>query len=458
MTKGKNVIKIVENTIEKYNLIESEDKVLLGVSGGPDSMFMLYALNKLKGKLHFEVAVATFNHKLRREAKEEAGFVKSFAEKLSLNFFYGESDVKKVAQEEKLTIEEAARKERLNFLFKIKEEYKFDKIALAHNKDDFIETVLYHIIKGSGMEGLVGISPKSFNGIIHPILFIEKHEIEEFLLMHKIPYKTDWTNFSVDYTRNRIRHQIIPLITAINESFKDNITSMSDIIREENNFLSEVVEKDKEIVSFKENGKVYYSMKIFLSLPKFEQRRIIKKLFGEKNASFERVERILKFLHGEERKENFYGNLFIFKKDDVFFINEEKEIPFTTDEEYELDIPDTKLIKEANATIRLYTTSNKNIGELSKNRAVFDLEKLKLPLKVRFRKAGDRIKIENGTKKLQDLFTDAKIPVGARAKVPILVDANDKILWVIGIRRSALYKVNKKTKIILIVEVKSEGG
>ncbi len=458
MTKEKSIIKIVKNTIEKYNLIESGDKVLLGVSGGPDSMFMLYALNKLKDKLRFEIAVATFNHKLRREAEEETNFVKLFTEKLGLNFFYGESNVKKIAGEEKITVEEAARKERFNFLFKVKDQHAFNKIALAHNKDDLVETVLYHIVKGSGMEGLIGISPKSFNGIIHPILFIEKRKIEKFLLTHKIPYKTDWTNFSMDYARNRIRHQIIPLITAINESFKDNTASMSDIIREENNFLSKVVEKDKEIISFKENGKVYYSTKIFLSLPRFEQRRIIKKLFGEKKASFERVERILKFLHSKEKKENFYGNLFIFKKDDVFFIDEEKEIPFTTDEEYELDIPDTKFIKEANATIRLYTTNNKNIRELNKNRVVFDLEKLSLPLKVRFRKAGDRIKIENGTKKLQDLFTDAKIPVAERAKVPILVDANDEVLWVIGIRRSALYKVNKKTKTVLIAEVKSEGG
>ena len=455
--KEKNVIKIVENTIKQFNLIESRDKVLLGVSGGPDSMFMLYALNKLKDKLHFEIAVTTFNHKLRKEAGEEASFVKLSTEKLGLKFFYGKAEVKKIAEEEKLTIEEAARKERLNFLFQIKEKYKFDKIALAHNKDDLVETVLYHIIKGSGMKGLIGISPKSFNGIIHPILFIEKHETEKFLLTHKIPYKTDWTNFSVDYTRNRIRHQIIPLITAINGSFKDNITSMSNIIREENNFLNEVVEKDKGIISFKENGKVYYSIKIFLSLPKFEQRRIIKKLFGEKNASFERVERILKSLHSKEKKENFYGNLFIFKKNDAFFIDEEKEIPFTTDKEYELNIPDTKFIKEVNATIRLYTTNNKNIGELNKNRAVFDLEKLSLPLKVRFRKAGDRIKIENGTKKLQDLLTDTKIPAEERAKVPILVDANDEILWVIGIRRSTLYKVNKKTKTVLIAEVKIKG-
>jgi len=454
--KEKDIIKTIESTIKRFDLIKSGDKVLLGVSGGPDSMFMLYTLNKLKDKLHFEIAVATFNHKLRREAKEETLFVKSFAEKLGLKFFYGKADVKKTAKGKKLTIEEAARKERFDFLFKIKEKYNFNKIALAHNKDDLVETILYHIIKGCGMDGLVGISPQSFNGIIHPIIFIEKQEIEKFLTTHKIPYKTDWTNFSVSYTRNRIRHQIIPLITAINKSFKDNIVSMSEIIRKENDFLSDIVEKDLNFISYKENGKRYYSLKMFLSLPEFEKRRIIKTLFGEKEASFERVERIIEFLHSGQKKENFYGNLFIIKKGNVFFIEEEKQIPFTTEKEYKLNIPDMKFIKEANATIRLYTTAGNNIGQLNKNRVAFDIERLSLPLKVRFRRAGDRITIENGTKKLQDLFTDAKIPKEKRAQIPLLMDANDRILWAISIRRSALYKINNKTKIALIAEVKND--
>jgi tRNA(Ile)-lysidine synthase len=453
MEEEEELFKIVHTTIVQYSLIETDERVLLGVSGGPDSMFMLYALNYLREKLHFSMGVATFNHKLRKEADEEAQFVESVAHKLGAPFFYGKKDVKQIAETEKLSLEEAARKERLKFLFEVKEKNKFDKIALAHNKDDLVETVLYHLIKGSGIEGLVGIKPMSFSGIIHPILFIEKAPIEKFLKEHHITYKTDFTNLAIDYARNRIRHQIMPLITAINKSFKNNIVSMSNILREEDGFIKDIVKKDIEVISLTEKEKTYYSLPLFLSLPLFEKRRIIKELLGRENATFSRIERIIQFLQSNRKKENFFGNLFIKKNKDRFFIEEEKEIPFTTEKEYPLDISSEIFLKEANLKIITSVTRAKELN-LNNMRAAFDLENTPLPLKIRFRRAGDRIILENGTKKLQDLFVDAKIPEEKRATVPILVDAKDEILWVIGIRRSALYKISKKTETILLVEAK----
>ncbi|MCD6427502.1 MAG: tRNA lysidine(34) synthetase TilS [Caldisericaceae bacterium] len=444
-----NLKEKVAEFIDKYGLIKEGERVLAGVSGGPDSVFMTVILNEIGKEKGFDIGIAVFDHKIRPESKKEADFVEKIALKLGLPFFRGEEDVKSYAERKGVSLEEAAREKRLEFLMKVSGQNGFDKIALAHNKDDFAETVLYHIAKGSGLSGLTGIRPKSFGKIIHPILCIERKEIERYLIERKIPFQTDKTNFLLDYSRNRIRHQIIPLLTSINPSFKENIFNMSEIIAEEDRFLEELSFKDAETIK-DEKG---FSLKLFLSLPLFEQRRIIKRLFGE-NASFERTERILRFLKdASKRKENFYGNLFILKKGGRFFLEERKEVKFTTESVYRVKIPGETEIPEAGCVLSARISDEFSSHGLGKFKAAFDFDALRFPLFVRFRRAGDRILTEAGTKKLQDLFTDAKIPEEQRAYAPILTDAEDNILWVIGVRRSRIAKVSSDTNKILVFEV-----
>ncbi len=440
------VLKFVKN----YNLIKRGENVLLGVSGGPDSIFMVYVLDTLKDKIGFKMGIATFNHKIRTESESEVEFVKSIAEKLKIPFFYGECDVKTYSESKKVSLEEGAREKRLEFLLKVANENGFEKIALAHNKDDLVETVLYHLVKGAGLNGLVGIKPESFGGIIHPILCVERVEIERYLKENKIPYKTDMTNFSLAYSRNKIRHQIIPLLSAINPSFKQNVFYMSEVVSRENDFLDMLSRKDGEVIT-EENG---FSIPLFLSLPVFEQRRIIKSLFGE-SASFERVERVLSFIKDADRqKENLYGNFFIVKRDNKFFIEEQKNPAFTTNSIYEVMIPGSTVIKEADCVLFARISNTFHRKDINEFKVAFDFDALKYPLFVRFRKAGDRILTEAGTKKLQDLFVDAKIPYEERARIPILTDGEDRILWVIGVRRSAVAKVSPQTKKVLYLKVR----
>ncbi len=445
-----NLKEKVSEFIEKYGLIRKGEKVLLGVSGGPDSVFMTVILSEIGKEKGFDIGVAVFDHKIRPESKKEADFVEEMALSMRLPFFRGEENVKSYAERKNLSLEEAAREKRLEFLMKISEQNGFDKIALAHNKDDLAETVLYHIAKGSGLNGLTGIRPKSFGKIIHPILCVERKEIEMYLTERKIPFETDKTNFLLDYSRNRIRHQIIPLFTSINSSFKENIFNMADIINEEDRFLEELSFKDAETIK-DEKG---FSLKLFLSLPLFEQRRIIKRLFGE-NASFERTERILRFLKDErKRKENFYGNLFILKKNGRFFVEEQKKPKFTTESVYRVKVPGETEIPEAKCVLKSHIAEKFSPSGLGKYKTAFDFNALYFPLFVRFRRAGDRILTEIGTKKLQDLFTDAKIPEEERAYVPILTDGKDNILWVIGVRRSKIAKVSPGANKIIIAEVR----
>ena len=413
-----NLKEKVAEFIDKYGLIKEGERVLAGVSGGPDSVFMTVILNEIGKEKGFDIGIAVFDHKIRPESKKEADFVEKMALKLGLPFFRGEEDVKSYAERRGISLEEAAREKRLEFLMKVSGQNGFDKIALAHNKDDFAETVLYHIAKGSGLSGLTGIRPKSFGKIIHPILCIERKEIERYLIERKIPFQTDKTNFLLDYS-------------------------------EEDRFLEELSFKDAETIK-DEKG---FSLKLFLSLPLFEQRRIIKRLFGE-NASFERTERILRFLKdASKRKENFYGNLFILKKGGRFFLEERKEVKFTTESVYRVKIPGETEIPEAGCVLSARISDEFSSHGLGKFKAAFDFDALRFPLFVRFRRAGDRILTEAGTKKLQDLFTDAKIPEEQRAYAPILTDAEDNILWVIGVRRSRIAKVSSDTNKILVFEV-----
>ncbi len=441
-----NLAEKVSEFIRQFDIIEKNNSVLLGVSGGPDSVFMLHVLNKLKNEMNFSIAVATFNHKLRDEAKEESEFVKEICNKMNVRFFYGEGNVREYARKDKISIEEAARKERFEFLFKIKKEYKFDKIALAHNKNDFVETMIIHIAKGSGLNGLTGIKPISFNGIVHPILSIERSEIERYLSETNTPFRTDATNYSLNYLRNRIRHQIIPLFSSVNKNFKERIFDMGILISDENAFLSEISEKDKEII--RTNNK--FSLKLFLALPIFEQRRIVKSLLSNE-ASFQRIEHIIAFLNGDTNRMSLFGNLFLVKNEVFFYVEEDKDIPFSLNKIYKLNITGKTEIKEIG--IEINTEILKEFGKLKfeKLSAAFDLNNLPLPLSLRFRHKGDRIMLENGTKKIQDLFVDAKIPAKKRPYIPLLTDIKGNIIWAIGIRRSALYKLNKTTKTAIFI-------
>ncbi len=441
-----NLLDNISKFIKQFKIIEKNDSVLLGISGGPDSIFMLHVLNKIKKEMDFRISVATFNHKLRKEAGKESDFVKKVCNKMNVNFFYGEEDVEQTAHKEKISIEEAARKERFKFLFKIKEDYKFNKIALAHNKNDFIETVLIHLIKGSGIRGLTGIKPISFNGIIHPILNIERKEIENYLLENNIPFRIDLTNYSMDYLRNKIRHQIMPLFTSINENFKEKIFNMGIVLSDEDSFLSQISKKDAEIIS--KNDK--FSLKLFLSLPIFEQRRIIKNLLNNR-ASFQRIEHIISFLKGDKYRISLLEDLFLVKKNGFFYVEKNKNIPFSINETYTINIPGETEINKIGCRINTEISKKFNKAKFEPLSAVFDFNKIPLPLSLRFRRRGDRIIIENGSKKIQDLFVNAKIPVEKRPYVPFLIDAKKNIIWIIGVRRSALYKLDKTTKTALLV-------
>jgi len=268
--------KAVLNTIQKYNLINANDKIVLGVSGGPDSLFMLNILNNLKQELKIELVVAHINHMIRPEANEEEQFVKEFCEKIDVAFYSKRIEVEKYANNNKIGLEEAGRKIRYEFFDEVLNEVGANKIAIAHNKNDKVETVIMHALRGSGVSGLQGIQPNN-NKIIRPIIEIERAEIEKYCKEQNLNPRIDKSNFDNTYTRNKIRNVVIPyIIKEFNPNFVDTMTRLSEVITEENEFLNKLTEKQYKNILLQENKKeISLDLKKFNELDNIIKKRII---------------------------------------------------------------------------------------------------------------------------------------------------------------------------------------
>ena len=262
----------VLKTIEKYNLIQEKDKIVIGVSGGPDSMCLLNVLNDIKEKMNFEIVVAHVNHMIRSEADEETQYVIDFCNKIGVDCFVKKIDVIEKSNNEKIGTEEAGRKARYDFFEEVLLKTNSNKIATAHNANDNAETVLMNIFRGAGTSGLKGIEPIRDNKYIRPIIECERSEIEEYCRRNKLDPKIDKSNFENEYTRNKIRNILIP---EIKKEFNPNVISalnkLSNLAMQENEFISnyvkDILEKELIIGQIDEEGKE----ELVLNLKKFNQ-------------------------------------------------------------------------------------------------------------------------------------------------------------------------------------------
>lgn len=284
----------VKKTIQKYNLIQAKDKIVLGVSGGPDSLFMLQILNKLKEELKFDIVVAHINHMLREEAESEEEFVKAFCQKIDIEFYSKRIDVEKYANNNKIGLEEAGRKVRYEFFEEIKEKTNSNKIAIAHNKNDKVETIIMHLLRGSGISGLQGIEPIKEGKIIRPIIEIERGEIERYCEENQLEPCIDKSNFENKYTRNKIRNVVIPYIKQeFNPNIVETITRLSEIITDENQYLVKQTEKTyKEILIEEQENQTKLKLKEFNKLDKVIKNRIILYTIAKLRGSSVGIEKI----------------------------------------------------------------------------------------------------------------------------------------------------------------------
>lgn len=268
----------VFETIKKYNLIKQTDKLILAVSGGPDSIAMLDILYnlKLENELmkNIDFIVCHVNHMIREEAEEDEKFVKNFCAKINIPFFSKKINIPEISKIEKKGLEEIARIERYKFFDEIMQKTGANKIAIAHNKNDKIETIIMNFLRGSGSSGLIGIEPIKNQKYIRPLIECERTEIEEYCIKRNLQPKIDKTNFDNHYTRNKIRNVVIPYIKEeFNPNIINTIDRLSDLIKEEEEYIeNQVINVYNQILINEKNEK-----QIILDLKKFNlQEKVIK--------------------------------------------------------------------------------------------------------------------------------------------------------------------------------------
>lgn len=269
----------VKQTIKKYNLINKEDKILVAVSGGPDSISLLNVLHDLG----YNLCVAHVNHGLRENAKKDEEFVENFCKEKNIPCFIKKINLKELMENDitlkGMSTEEAGRKARYDFFNEVLRKQNCNKIATAHNSNDNVETVIMNMVRGSGLSGLKGIEPSRDN-IIRPLIETSRKEIEEYCKENNLNPRHDESNDETVYTRNKVRLELIPYIEKnINSNVVNNITRMSKIISEEERFILDLVEQSyNEIVLKESETEIICSLKLFNNLDVVLKRRLILKM------------------------------------------------------------------------------------------------------------------------------------------------------------------------------------
>lgn len=283
----------VRKTIREFNLIEKNDSIVVGVSGGPDSMTLLSILLKLKEEFHLKIYVAHVNHMLRENAIKDEEYVKEFCKKNNIENFIKKANISEIAQKEKIGLEEAGRNIRYNFFEEVLKNTKSNKIAIAHNLNDKAETIIMNTLRGSGVSGLKGIEAKR-KKYIRPLIEIERYEIEKYCIENKINPRHDESNDDNTYTRNKIRNIVIPYIkNEFNPNIIKTLNRLSEIIKEEDEYVQSETEKIfKEILLTDEKNKIEFDPRKFNEQEKVIQKNLILLAIKKVKGSTQGIEKV----------------------------------------------------------------------------------------------------------------------------------------------------------------------
>lgn len=464
------MINKVKHFIIKNSLLNKGDKVLVALSGGPDSVCLLHCLHMLKDEFDLEIGAAHVNHMLRGdEALSDEDYVRNLCESLDIECYIERIDIDRISKENGISHEMAGRDERYAFFERLKKKHRYTKVAIAHNANDQAETVIMRMMRGTGLDGLCGIRVKREGDIIRPILSLERHEIEEYCSINNLNPQIDKSNLEKIYSRNKIRLDILPYMQEnFNEDIIKAINRMASILQKDNEYMDNESEKIYKKYCNYTNDELCLNNELF-KLNEAIVTRVIKKAFikyanTHNNFEMKHIYEVIELIKlGTNKKinlpngiiaENIYGNIYLRKKISSLKKNNNQEVVLKRNQ-----VENTS-INFGDYKISFNVLSNKNNIEFSNNPLIkyFDYDNIKEGLSIRNRKDGDKIRLlgMKGTKKLKDIFIDLKIPRDKRDYIPILCFDNS-IAWIIGHKVSEDFKVSKKTKNILKITFSREG-
>ena len=461
------------------------DRVIAGVSGGADSVCLFLMLLELREKIGFDLIVVHVHHGLRGEAADQdQQFVEALCEQHRIPLEIFRVNLESIAKKRKQSLEEAGRMVRREAFDSVCKKYGGNKIALAHHQNDNAETLLWNLSRGTGLDGMGGIRP--VNGkFIRPLLCMNRKEIEEYLAKRKQSYCIDETNAGTDYTRNKLRHLVLPILEEQgNSAAVRHMNETMEQIWELQEYMQEQVEAAyQECVQehFEKACWIQIQQKSFETFPELIKKMVIRKgmeqVGGKKrDLSHKHVDVMMELMNKQvgrtldlpyemHAKRNYEG--IRLEKQRTYLSGEEKKAEIMQECMSELNIPGETILADRNLKLRckiLEKPKNLSIKDIPQKIYTkwFDYGIIKSSLYIRTRQAGDTIVIdEKGhQKKLKNWFVDEKIPKEVRDSQLLLAE-NNEILWVLGHRMSQAYQVKQSTKWILQIEVetyKSDGG
>ena len=460
--------KKVMSYIKDNNLIKSGDKVLVALSGGPDSVCLLNILYNLKAELNIEIGAAHLNHLLRdKDAFEDEEYVKTLCKSLDIPCFVKRVDINKYSKDKKMSSEMAGRDARYNFFDDIVKDEGYTKIATAHNANDQAETILFRLMRGSGIEGLCGIKVRR-DKIIRPILCLSRKEVEEYIEINNLKPRIDKTNFEKIYNRNKIRLDMIPYIKEnFNEDIIQTLNRMSVLLQKDNEFIENsarsfyekhCIEQSDYFIIKKEmfdNKEAVVTRVIRYALTNFskthydfEMKHIYEICNLAKNNSGKAID-----LPNKIYAENIYGDIYIKERININNIDVKQEIVVNKNE-----INGKKIFFD-NENIEFSVLKNDSNLDLNQNNFIkyFDFDKINDSISLRKRKNGDKIIPlgMKGSKKIKDLFIDMKVPKEERDFIPLVL-FNNEIAWIVGSNVSETFKVTNKTKKVIKITFKGK--
>jgi tRNA(Ile)-lysidine synthase len=462
------VLDRVRKTIDHYHLLNPGDQLVVGVSGGVDSMVLLHLLYSLCQEFSLSLIVAHVNHGLRlKEAEEEAALVQRESDRLGLPFEYGHFNVKEFQKAGGYSLQDGARRIRFHFFNSLLKKYGANKIALGQNADDQVETVLLRLIRGAGLKGLKGILPIREGRIIRPLLEVWREEIESLAKEKAIPYLLDSSNLKGLYLRNRVRLHLIPLIgKEYQPGFKEAILRTSAILRGEDDYLERGADEAyRRIVRETKEG-LFFHFPDYQSLHEAIQPRVVRMMLRRINGEDRLVENeedaeahlVFKKLQHSPPSFlfDFAQGILIEKRYDEVFLGKGR-IRVVPPFEVEVLAPGRTFIEQIGKEVAIEETRRDEklqyLNEPSTT-AFLDYQRLQFPLTIRNFRPGDRFVPlgAGGSQKLKEFFIDHKIPRFERPKIPLLL-SGEKITWVAGYRIDERFKVTDRTEKVLKVMI-----
>jgi len=450
------MLNTVKTFVDKHHMIQKKDKILLAVSGGPDSMALLHIMEGFKKDWEIEIGVAHLNHQLRPAAEAEMQYVKSYCSTQGIEFYCRTVDIADHARREKKTIEEAGRDQRYQFFKELCCQFGWQKVATGHHKDDRAETVLMNLLRGSGVKGLRSIMPIS-GSIIRPLLAVSKSEILAYLDLNAVKYFIDDSNTDLNYLRNRIRYELLPLLKNYNPQIISGLNQLADIAEAEDLVLEEETEtKWAQLIISEEADRIVLDNNKLQALMRAYKRRIVQKalakLHNQTGWSLHDVDYVLDLSSkaGPAKRINLPKGIIVSKQYEklVFSTSQTEYKSFV----YEISLPGYVRIEETGEIFSFKIVPRKNF-QIADGETYLDYDKLERPLFLRSRRDGDRFEPSHmmGSKKLKDFFIDIKLPAAERNKVPVLA-SRQQIYALLGYRLSRNVLVDAHTLNILVVK------